>query len=73
LRQEALDKPYAVLVTCAGCNCESMTDRSEWPESRQLSILKKSRPADYDLVAYNFLVNPNAPERITEEEVKKWQ
>lgn len=64
-RAKALDKPYAVLVACSDCNCHKLTDKSVWPEARQLSILFKSRPEDFDLMAYNNLINPNAPDRIT--------
>jgi len=32
----------------------------------------KSRPRDYDLVAYNLLKVPNAPKRITQDEVDAW-
>jgi len=41
----------------------------KWPESRQLAILRQKAPEDYDLIAYNRLVNENAPDRITQEEV----
>lgn len=69
LRNIALDKRFATLVLCWRCNCE-MTNRKLWPEPRQLGLLKKSRPQDYDLAAYNRLVNENAPHRITEDEVR---
>jgi hypothetical protein len=68
LRQKALDQPYAVLVLCWPCN-ELATDKGTWPEAEQLACLKINRPEDYDLVAYNRLVNERAPNRITEEEV----
>ena len=62
-RQKALDKPYAVLVLCWGCNGLA-TDKGTWSEAAQLKCLKESRPEDYDLVAYNHLVNPRAPNRL---------
>ena len=68
-RQKALDKPYATLVLCWRCNCEEVEDKQRWPQARQLSRLRARRPLDYDLAAFNRLVNPNAPRRITEEEV----
>lgn len=71
LRHKALDKPYALLVLCWWHNLE-MTDRRKWPEVKQLSVLKRSRPDDYDLVSYNALVNERAPHRITEDEVSGW-
>jgi len=72
LRQKALDKRYALLVTCWRCNSERLTDKKEWPEARQLARLKRSRPQDYDLVAYNKLVG-YGPNRVTEEEVRTWE
>ena len=72
LRMQAIDKPYAILVLCSLCNCEEMKDAKKWPQSRQLSVLKKSRPDHYDLKSFNYLVNPRAPNRITQEEVDQW-
>lgn len=68
VRQKALDKPYAVLVLCWACNGRA-TDKGRWSETEQLALLLKVRPHDYDLAAYNRLVNPNAPNRITPDEV----
>lgn len=68
LRQKALDQLYAVLVVCGVCH-ERLGSRKKWPESKQLAVLKCSRPQDYDLEAYCRLVNENAPYRITEDEV----
>jgi len=67
-RQKALDKPYAVLVLCWGCNGLA-TDKGTWSEAAQLKCLRDSRPEDYDLVAYNKLVNERAPLRIEQWEV----
>ena len=72
LRDAALDKPYAILVLCWRCNQYEVEDRKRWPESRQLSVLQSVRPEDYDLIAYNHLVNPNAPNRIEQHEVEQW-
>lgn len=72
LRQKALDKPYAVLVLCWPCNLLA-TDKGRWSEAAQLACLQRSRPDHYDLAAYNFLVNPRAPLRITQEEVDQSQ
>lgn len=71
LRAKALDKRYATLVACWDCNTR-MTDRVLYPECRQLAHLLLSRPGDYDLTAYNQLVCPAAPERITQSEVDPW-
>lgn len=63
-RQASLDKPYAVLVLTSYVNQYVVTDRSEWPEARQLAALAASRPLDFDLAAYLQLTSPNAPRRI---------
>lgn len=73
LRDKALDKPYAILVLCWHCNGEEMEDSAKWPEARQLALLQAEAPEDYDLVAYNFLVNPRAPNRITQGEVDAYR
>jgi len=71
-RQKALDQPCAILVLCWWCNGQRVTDKGEWPESRQLAVLKRRSPGDYDLKAYNTLIGLG-PNRITEEEVGAWQ
>lgn len=68
-RQKALDKPYAVLVLCWECNSGPFKDRSEWPESRQLALLARMRPRDFNLQAYLELTSPKAPRRITIDDV----
>ncbi len=68
LRRKALDKPYATLVLCWWCN-GLVTNKGVWPEARQLAVLLTEATKDYDLVAYNRLVNERAPNRITQEEV----
>lgn len=71
-RQKALDKPYAVLVLCWACNSGPFQDRSEWPESKQLALLARRRPKDFDLAAYLELTSPNAPRRIEIQEILDW-
>lgn len=71
LRHKALGCRFALLVLCWGCNTRVMR-KATWPEARQLAVLRRSRPGDYDLAAYNRLVNENAPERITDYEVSQW-
>lgn len=68
LRQKSLDKLFCLLCVCRRCH-EELDSRKKWPEARQLAVLRHARPGDYDLVAYNELVNPRAPQRITETEV----
>ena len=72
LRCKSLDQRYCLLVLCWMCNSELMTDKATWPVSRQLSLLKASRPQDYNLAEYLRLRNPNAMMAITEEEVEAW-
>lgn len=71
-RQKALDKPYAVLVLCWACNSGPFKDRSEWPEAKQLALLARKRPKDFNLQAYLELTSPRAPSRITIDEVLSW-
>ncbi len=71
-RQLALDKPYAILALCWWCNGHVVTSKSDWPQSRQLNTLQRKAPQSYDLVAFNYLINPRAPNRITQAEVDAW-
>ncbi len=74
-RSECQDKPYGVLVVCEWCHLaylSSSAATAEYPESRQLAILKRSRPAYYDLAAYLEAFHPNAPQAVTEDEVNRW-
>jgi len=71
-RQKALDQPYAVLVLCWACNGGPFENKGEWPESRQLALLRARRPSDFDLAAYLELTSPNAPRRIELWEVVDW-
>jgi hypothetical protein len=68
-RQKALDKPYAVLVLCWSCNSGPFKDRSEWSEARQLALLARRRPSQFNLQAYLELTSPRAMQRITIQEV----
>ena len=70
-RAKALDKRFALLLLCLKCHYE-FGNAALWPEARQLALLRKRRPADFDLVAYLELTNPRAPERITMEEISAW-
>jgi len=69
LRQASLDKPFAILVLCWGCNGTKVENKGEWPVARQLAVLHAKSPEDYDLVAFNQLRNPRAPNYITQSEV----
>lgn len=71
-RHKAQDKAYAVLVLCSQCNCGQFKSRSEWPEARQLALLARCRPRDFDLTAYLELTSPRAMRRITIDDVLSW-
>lgn len=73
LRQKSLDKRFGVLVVCRQPDFANQTDchrtvQNE-PEARQLARLYLCRQSDYDLTAFNAMVNPRAPNRITQDEV----
>jgi hypothetical protein len=70
-RVKALDKAFAVLVVCRECHDE-LGSKALWPEARQLAALKRSRPTDMDLAAYNALVGLGT-NRITEAEVDSFK
>jgi len=70
LRQLAMDKRFAVLVLCFNCHFNRIHGNEHWPEARQLAVLKRSRPTDYNLKAYNELVG-YGPERITDADVER--
>lgn len=70
-RQAALDKPFAMLLLCRRCH-EKVGSTADWPESRQLAVLAKSRPAQFNLTAYLELTSPRAMRRIEIEEVLAW-
>ena len=71
-RDKALDCRFAILVCCWLCNSEDLTDKVKWPQARQLAVLKRSRPYDYDLAAFNELVG-YGKDRITEAEVAQYE
>jgi hypothetical protein len=73
LREKALDKLFALLVLCWWCNGDVVTDKSEWPEARQLALLLAAAPEHYDLAAYLRLTNPRAPLRIEQYEVDRYR
>ena len=72
LRDKTLDEPCSLLVLCWNCNSNKMTDKAEWPVARQLALLQLRDPDSYDLVRFNWLRNPNAPNFVTQEEVDEY-
>tara|TARA_Y100000361_G_scaffold142900_1_gene149385 strand:+ start:635 stop:1186 length:552 start_codon:yes stop_codon:yes gene_type:complete len=71
-RLRALDKRWATLVLCYQCNGGPFNWKGDWPEARQLALLLWRRPQDFDLKAYNYLINPNAPRRIEREDIEMY-
>ncbi len=72
LRQKSTGKRFASLVLCYPCHMQRVHGNEDWPEARQLAVLKRSRPEDLDLPAYNKLKG-YGPQRITESDLNKWQ
>jgi len=70
-REKASVARFAVLLLCWRCHELEVDDPAKWPQSRQLAVLKRSRPQDYDLAAFNALVGWGRY-RITEDDVKQW-
>ena len=70
-REKASVERCAVLLLCWTCHKLRVHGKVEWPQSRQLAVLKRSRPQDYDLAAFNALVGWGRY-RITEDDVKQW-
>lgn len=67
-RQKARGKRFASLVVCYWCHRRELSSAAKWPMARQLAVLKRSRPQDYDLAAFNRL-RCRAAGAITEDEV----
>jgi hypothetical protein len=72
LRGKTLGSLSSLLVTCWLCNSLEMTNRTKWPEARQLAVLLKRLPDHYDLIEHNRLANERAPDRILQSEVDEW-
>lgn len=70
-RWKALECGYATLVLCesatgiVGCHPTVQV----WTETKQLALLYHVRHEEFNLAAYNALVSPMAPLRITQLEV----
>ena len=72
-RGKAKGKRFASLALCFRCHMHRIHGgKEQWPEARQLAVLKRARPADYDLTAYNQLIG-YGPERLSEEDVGEWE
>jgi len=73
LRKKSTGKRFANLVLCKNChdNVIHGNSRGYWAENRQLALLRRRRPEDLDLKAYNKMKG-YGPDRITEEDLDKW-
>ena len=73
LRLRALDKPFAILIVCRDPNFLEQSDchRAVQAESeaRQLARLYLCDQSRFDLAGYLRLTRPQAPLRITQDEV----
>lgn len=67
-----MDEECSVLVACWDCNGGVLNRKGEYPVARQLAVLQHANPEGYDLVRFNFLRNPNAPNYVTQDEVDQW-
>ena len=72
LREACLGERCALLVVCRSCHSEKLSQASEWSESRQLALLAKRRPQDFDLHRFLEITSPRAPRRIEIHEVLEW-
>jgi len=71
LRHKARTQRFAVLALCLLCH--RVFDHVCGLEGQLLglAVLRRSRPEDFDLTAFNRLYG-NAPNRITVQEVQQW-
>ena len=58
-------------MLCFECHDEITAQPAEWPEERQLALLKRSRPKDYSLATYNK-IKGFGPMRIVTADVDEW-
>ena len=73
LREKTLGETCSLLVLCWDCNSMEMTDKSKWPVARQLALLMEHSPEHYDIVRFNWLRNPDAPNYVTQDEVNEYK
>ena len=62
----------AVLLLCWRCHTERIHGNEKWPDARQLAVLKRSRPEDFNLKKYNTLMG-RGPYRIEQKDIAKWE
>ena len=74
IRQLRPNERCAVLLLCWKCHMLKIhsNDKDEhWPEARQLVLLLRSRPKDFNLREFNRLKG-RGPDRLTIEDMEKW-
>lgn len=72
LREPCLGERCALLVVCRSCHSEKLSQASEWPEAKQLALLARKRPLDFNLTRYLEITSPRAMQRITIDEILKF-
>ena len=68
-RNAALSEPSCWLPLCGPCNCGPFHNRAIWPDAKQMALKYLRDNVNYDLVRFNYIVNPRAPNRVTQDEV----
>lgn len=71
-REACLGERCALLVVCRTCHDEKLAFASEWPETRQLAALARSRPSDFNLTRFLEITSPRAMKRIEIHEILQW-
>lgn len=68
-REACLGERCALLLVCRTCHDDKLSYVAEWTEARQLAVLARSRPFDFNLTRFLEITSPRAPKRIEIEEV----
>lgn len=71
-REACLGERCALLLVCRTCHDEKLSHVAEWTEARQLAVLARSRPFDFNLTRFLEITTPRAPKRIEIHEVMEW-
>lgn len=71
-RAICLGERCALLIVCRSCHSEKLSQPAEWTEARQLALLAKRRPRDFNLTRFLEITSPRAPSRIEIHEILEW-
>lgn len=71
-RTKTLDEFCQIVVSCNECNQGPLHCRREYPDERQLALVKRFAPDSYDLARFLELRNHNAPLAISDKAVDYW-